>query len=157
MKTQVRKSVFETNSSSMHSLTVTRRKPDLKQSEDMEPITVGLGEYGWGYETLDWWMEKADYLGVECTTTRYRKDEETGEYGYETFLSEDNIERRNILKAALRMRFSNVEIIFKTEGYIDHQSSGDIWDIIMGDKHPVSKCHEIIFGDARIIIDNDNH
>ena len=61
MTTQIRNSVFETNSSSSHSISVTGNTklniPDL--SYDIE---CQFGEFGWGYEELTHWMEKLSYV-----------------------------------------------------------------------------------------------
>ncbi len=128
---KIRKGVFETNSSSVHSLTIgssnIEKTVDLNQFE----VELGSGKYGWGYEELTSWMEKADYFGVEA------RDSDT---------------KRNMLETVLKMGFPNIAIEYSQSGYIDHQSRGDIWNKI----ESVDGLHDVIFGDSVIIISSDN-
>lgn len=140
MPHQVRVGIWETNSSSSHSLSISLRgnydkievgEQDLSEDE----IELVGGEYGWGYDKLRGWYEKANYLAVECF-----QDER----------------KREMLTVALRMRFSDANVIFTDNEnyYIDHQSSGEIWSEISS----ISDCYNILFNDSVYIeIDNDNH
>ena len=64
MKRQVRRKVFETNSSSMHSLTVEKKgiTEYLHVDEDENKVIVNFGEFGWGYETYNDAKTKLSYL-----------------------------------------------------------------------------------------------
>lgn len=135
MKIQIRRGIFETNSSSMHSLTVGKCE-DYTEDYNNKEITLGLGEYGWGYEYLDIWFEKADYLSIETEYDKQKKD---------------------LLVKVLKRKYPNAEISFNYEGDIDHQSRGEIWDYILTSHNPEEELYNIVFGSNNIIIDNDNH
>lgn len=129
---KIRKGVFETNSSSMHSLTIGNDATDRSIDDSEIVIDVGNGEYGWSGDTLHSWEDKADYFGVEC-------------------FYDDN--KQEMLERVLKSKFPNAKIRFGNSGYIDHQSSGDAWNKVDSD----DDLYNIIFGDSYIEIDNDNH
>ena len=132
MKT-TRVGIFETNSSSSHSLSLGKFDYSTKLDEtNEETIVLGCGAYGWGYGELTTWMERADYLGVEAY---------------------DNEDKKERLINAIHKVYPNVTIEFSGDGYIDHQSSGEVWDEC-SDEYKLLSC---IFGNTEITIDNDNH
>lgn len=57
MKT-IRKNIFETNSSSIHTLVIAHDNPEIPKSK----LYFGLGEFGWGPEVLNSIEERASYL-----------------------------------------------------------------------------------------------
>lgn len=57
MKT-IRKNIFETNSSSVHTLVIAHDNPEIPKSK----LFFGLGEFGWGPELLNSIGERASYL-----------------------------------------------------------------------------------------------
>ena len=59
MKIQIRKSVFETNSSSVHTLTITKNPNNLKFPKK---LIFDSGDYGWEHACLTTPEEKASYL-----------------------------------------------------------------------------------------------
>ena len=59
MKIQIRKSVFETNSSSVHTLTITKNPNNLKFPKK---LIFDSGSYGWEHACLTTPEEKASYL-----------------------------------------------------------------------------------------------
>ena len=59
MKIQIRKSVFETNSSSVHTLTITKNSNNLKFPKK---LIFDSGDYGWEHSCLNTPEEKASYL-----------------------------------------------------------------------------------------------
>ena len=61
MKRQIRNNVFETNSSSVHTITISNSSP---QSID-NYIFFDRGEYGWEWEIYNSSQDKANYL-YEC-------------------------------------------------------------------------------------------
>jgi len=132
---KIRKSIFETNSSSSHSLSL-GKLPDnvvVPWEDNYETIVLGKGEYGWGYEELTTWLEKADYLSIE---------------------TEHNETKRDVLESAIKRYFPNITIEYEYTVYIDHQSYGELWDEIGYD---VDEACKVIFGNSTIEIDNDNH
>lgn len=133
MKTQTRYGVYETNSSSMHSLSFNNSAVQTEVNEDNElEIVLGAGEYGWGYEELNTPLEKMDYLAIETESSEYKKQ---------------------LLLEAIARVYPNANITFDYSGYIDHQSYGEIWN----DLASVDDVYKCIFGNSIIIIDNDNH
>ena len=131
---KIRNNVWESNSSSSHSLTIGDNACKLVDDSEIE-VHLGYGEYGWGYEELVNWENKADYLAIEAIR----------DGGY----------KMDILDEAIKLRFPNIEITYADEGnrgYIDHQSYGEIWEEL----DTVEDVYNVIFGNSYIIIDNDN-
>lgn len=132
MIVKTRVGVYETNSSSMHSLTFYGGADiDKVCSDKTETIVLGTGEYGWGYETLSSPLEKMDYLSIE---------------------TENSEDKKELLLEAIARVYPNVTIEFNYTGYIDHQSYGEIWEGLKS----VDDLVDVIWGNAEIIIDNDN-
>jgi hypothetical protein len=130
---KVRRNVFETNSSSMHSLSVigSDRMSTLTSKDGI--IVVGEGEFGWGYDTLKTPSEKLSYLVTEYS-------------GREEMI--------DLIKEAVKDYTGMTLAVYENEGYIDHESQGMITDYIT-DKQSII---DIVFNDKNvIIIDNDNH
>ena len=147
---KIRVSVFETNSSSMHSLSIgSNKKMEVLDEEKTEEIILGIGEYGWGPEHLTTWLEKADYLAVDAINR------------------EDEI-KKGLLLEVLYLAFPNAVFEFallependededetKTySGYIDHESVGTVWS----DLETVEEVFRVVFGDSIIVVDNDDN
>lgn len=128
---KIRNGMFETNSSSCHSfIKGNDPNPRIVKDNDLN-IILGVGEYGWGYDELNVWLEKADYLAIEAV-----KD----------------INKLKMLEKAIKRRYPNVTIKYESTGYIDHQSEGVIWSNFKN----VADVYDAIFGDSYIIIANDN-
>ena len=67
MKRQIRRKVFETNSSSMHSLTVEKKgiTEYLHVDEDENKVIVNFGEFGWDMKPI--MMQKQSYhILLQC-------------------------------------------------------------------------------------------
>jgi len=128
---KVRFGMFETNSSSVHTLSFSNR---ISNDEDIDcrevTIVLGIGEYGWGYEVLTTPLEKMDYLAIE---TQY---------------SEDKKER---LLEAIKQKYPNINITFDYTGEIDHQSEGDVWNGLESED-----IFTFLFGESKITLKNDN-
>lgn len=65
MKVQIRRGVFETNSSSVHTLTITKNSNNLKFPKK---LIFDSGDYGWEHVCLTTPEEKASYLweSIKC-------------------------------------------------------------------------------------------
>jgi hypothetical protein len=61
MKTKIRKSIFETNSSSTHSIVIGKYKNDTPIAKGTK-VTFVYGDFGWEVATYDETDEKASYL-----------------------------------------------------------------------------------------------
>ncbi len=125
MKQQIRKSVFETNSSSSHSLTmgtgdlaaVPFSPSVLRRGE----VALQVGEYGWEYRRYYTPIEKLNYLLTQVTGG---KDIPTGE-------PEDNVrtlceshERVAMLCRVVKEHTGCDVVVNPGSGYIDHDSEG---------------------------------
>lgn len=173
MKKQMRRSVFETNSSSTHSISI--RKGDISNSYlRVDPydnkIHISFGEYGWGYETLNTQYERLSYLCTMLLETEANKVFSIKDI-YETngfklidevisskcncdgIYFDDKIEI-NSYKNSKEEDVYYVDI----DGYIDHQSCEDYTSINEFLKDWDTDIENFIFNDnVTVIIDNDNH
>ncbi len=139
---KIRKSVFETNSSSSHSVVIDRNATDFEPvwTGGDEYVTIIPGEFGWCVEVLRSWDERASYAythainyGTACQLELLRKviEDFTGK----------------------PVRFSS-DSSYWENGYIDHQSVGLANEAF--ESETVLK--QFIFGDrSLVVIDNDNH
>lgn len=181
---QVRKSVFETNSSSTHSLLISGRDEyDYEISAVLE-----YGEYGWGFDTLVTPTTKAEYL---LTLVQYQ-DSVRQEFPDFVYYPQDKslieeYEKKNkerdekiceilqnhrytrwileSLKEVSGMSHSlSIENDWYPTGYIDHQSlepdifyKQGIYLFDMDEKDFKNTVKEIVFNKSYVIyIDNDN-
>lgn len=151
---KIRKNVFETNSSSTHSVAVSSR--DRGYSHEMPvdesgTLHIQLGEYNWGPDILYTPYDKLCYVmsylsQYYSSVEEFEKDVETGSI---------NPVLENIVYYLKRdCGVSNVTIRKVDSswsdglGHIDHQSAGSLCDEDMID---------LIFNNSKIIlIDNDN-
>ena len=136
MRVKIRRGVFETNSSSSHSFTISKTgkyKNTLIQ-RNVNAITLSTGEFGWDEETFTDCETKASYLAtaVETYFPQYR-----------TYLVD-------VIKEVT----GTEAVIIEGDGYIDHQSEEVARDIL-NDKE---KIKDFIFNPkSKLVIDNDNH
>ena len=122
MTMQVRKGVFETNSSSSHSLT-------MKPSDVVNPpfqqnvmrkgeVVIGVGEYGWRYERFYSVKNKLRYLLTQITRGKLPEGEDIA--GSLREQSPEFAMLYHIVKAQTGVSI----VVMPSEGYIDHQSEG---------------------------------
>lgn len=153
MKT-IRRSVFETNSSSTHSISIVSK--DNYQNLKQNVIVAEFGEFGWGYDNLNTVYEKLSYVLTmiqykvhECDDLNKIKESMYYKWLYEMI--------QQYTGATLEINETGDE--YYNMGYIDHQST-DILDEYWSDIEEEFKSNmkEIIFNDKYSIkIDNDNH
>lgn len=129
---QIRKNVFETNSSSSHSVVISEGT-DFITKKFPEVIEIETGEFGWGYESYSDWLSFASYA---YTHAMYDRDK--------------MYMLRNVIK-----EYTGSEVKFiQGEGYIDHQSFEKA-ESLFADEDTLKR---FIFGkNSSLIIDNDNH
>lgn len=140
MKRQIRSSVFETNSSSTHSIAISKMPIIIGEN-----ICFNIGEFGWENDTAD----TADYL-------------------YTAILEQDNSsELLNKLKEILdkhSIKYEFEEPIYEkftysddeylVYGYIDHSCElADFIDTILNDEDLLMR---YLFGDSTVYTGNDN-
>ena len=146
--------LFETNSSSMHSIAVSSRDRgydyDLPITDD-GTLYVEFGEFGWGPDILQDPLEKLSYY-ITDQFGGYGHDDKSFEDVVRDILENQQMKDLiEILKAKVP-GFKKLELGPASEGYrfgyVDHQSSG----LTTGED-----VEDLIFNNAKIIIiDNDN-
>jgi len=157
MKT-IRQGVFETNSSSSHSLSIREGKwgqLELKPNDE-EYIEVEPGQFGWEIKWYDDQLSKLRYLLTMVFMT---------EIDWEDRLKEDWIEKLEqtegfrVLNTFVHRNSGYYLQVIGTNGdeyYIDHQSCGyeSLLDFLCSYNTTIE---EVILGNATIKTDNDNH
>lgn len=152
--------VFETNSSSCHSIVYTG-----KEGGNVNPNnTYGEGEYGWGYDSYNSPSDKLDYMIVMLGQHKSGMNEIylqnilnvlKEKEGNDFILKIYNGDWLNFKGISIE----GIEIIESEDrcgGYIDHQSEFTL-DFIFKSKDIEKAIEEFIYGKAVIEIDNDNH
>jgi hypothetical protein len=135
----IRQSVFETNSSSSHSITINSSATNYTSiSPDADGIitinTEGY-EFGWGYDRYNDFHSKASYCAVDQQNT------------------EHNLE---MLKKVIveHTGAKEVKLIIDPNSYIDHQSYGTSADAFESEQ----TLKDFLFSkNSQLFIDNDNH
>lgn len=140
----VRHGVFETNSSSCHSISIsdTCDKYETLYPDDEGVFTFTWGEYGWGYETYHDAESKANYVATMC--------KEFGEVSEEN----DDQELRDLLESVITEHTGISKFMYDLEdAYIDHQSVDR--DMYIWSREDMKN---FIFNpNSELDIDNDNH
>lgn len=113
MKRQIRSNVFETNSSSTHSIAIPRN------CESTNNVSFYIGEFGWGFEEVD----AADYL----YTAIYESSETESEAKEKIEKLENILNERGIAYHFGRVdshiwhdNYENKDYLSLDNGYIDH-------------------------------------
>jgi hypothetical protein len=161
---QIRQNVFETNSSSTHSLTISNKalKPSELRADDCftGQVIVEFGEYGWGPDRLTRQDKRLSYLctmfwELEC---RGLTDVATivDKPGYITI--DTAVFKHTGLHIKLRgIKVSMYSGVLAIDGYVDHQSSTDDYkDIADFLAQNNLTAEEFIFGGVSVKISNDN-
>ena len=169
MKRQIRRNVFETNSSSVHSISIckngTIQPSNLMVNEETNKIGVRFGEFGWGYDELDYQSEKLSYLLTMVAVTEGRNLERVEDfYELDGFikLNEEISQYCNCdgIEVSDKMEIDewNGKHYLDIDGYIDHQSSEDynsLKDFLESNRTNII---DYVFNNGvSMIIDNDNH
>ena len=143
MKIKIRKNVFETNSSSTHSMCITNNV----NYEHPTYVLFQFGDFGWEYNILKNPFNKASYLFTLAASLKLDDDfvEVVSEW-----LSEDNIEYD--FQCSYFLDSSGNQLI---NGYVDHSNEAyDFYEYVLSDKEIFYK---FLFSDESFIITgNDN-
>lgn len=145
MKT-IRNNVFETNSSSSHSLCIAECDLDnldgmIYPNEEGKIILTG-GQFGWGYEEYNDSLTKANYCAVAFLENE----------NYLEMLKEAIIEHTKCKEVVILAELYNYESPYNS--YIDHQSSDEAINSI---RSKVDLKYFLFNPSSVLIIDNDNH
>ena len=183
MKT-IRNSVFETNSSSMHSISLSHELA-VGDFSGTHLYVSASGDYGWGPGTVDGPEEKLDYAIVAYLDMNYESLKSEYKNKIEKLKDIDKLSKRlvekvtkdlNAVVEAFAEHGVTVEfgenlfqydedgtyyVQIKHDGYIDHQSGphedGDCAAIAeMVEKNP-QRLFNFCFNSSYIELDNDNH
>ena len=140
MKRQIRNMVFETNSSSTHSIAISKK-----------PVTIGkfisfrIGEFGWENDCVD----TADYLYTaileqnEADELLEQLKKILDNYSIEYRFEEPNYETS-----------VNGEYKWLADGYVDHSSEArEFIFAVLNDEDLLMRC---LFGDSNVYTGNDN-
>lgn len=155
---QVRKNVFETNSSSTHSLVISNKERAYNYSLPIERgvLTIPFGEFGWGPELLVEPIEKLSYLITDRIDIYDIPEEIKNDEDAIQALIMESEPIREIIEAIKYCCPEIEEVHFELGdswypfGYVDHQSCGT------SREHGLS-IEEIVFSNKVIImISNDN-
>lgn len=137
MVSTVRQGVFETNSSSTHSISIKGKlfkKDNSLMSDFDDVITIRTGQFGWGWDKYNNAYQKASYF-----LTRY----------------EDDDHKKNMLIDIISKNCDckSVELIVDESSYIDHQS----YDLLDDEICTKDELENFIFNkNYWLIIGNDN-
>jgi hypothetical protein len=145
---KIRHGVFETNSSSSHSISIADAGSllDTILPDSDGRITLQGGEFGWGYEEYSDAQTKASYLAVYAQ--EYCGDSDT---------------YKDLLDKILKEQTGAKEVIYNFSAddghghwsYIDHQSTDVPQDVFREGEEAI---RQFIFNPLSIlVIDNDNH
>ena len=140
MKRQIRNSVFETNSSSTHSIVIPKNGVEIGKS-----ITFNIGEFGWANDCVD----AADYLYTAILDV------------YSFTVAEEKIEhlKRILDKHNVSYKFEEPSYetgsygTYLSYGYIDHGSEcTEFIEAVLNDEDMLMRC---LFG-GLVYTGNDN-
>lgn len=166
MKRVVRENVFESNSSSCHSLAFSKDsllQPCCMEVNDDNKIAVELGEFGWGYDAYTDQYNKLSYLltmCIECTEAvteeEFYESEEFKKIN-DTIAEYCHCDGIIIVHSGLHTRKDwDGKDYLDFDGYIDHQSMYVSVDAFLDDYH--TDIINFVFNPGvMLIIDNDNH
>lgn len=142
MKRQIRSSVFETNSSSTHSIAISKAPVVIGKS-----IHFGIGEFGWENDTAN----TADYLYTAIL------------YVYSSEVAEEKIEhlKRILDKYDVSYEFEEPRYwigssgyAYLDNGYVDHGNElTEFLSIILSNEDLLMR---YLFGDSTVYTGNDN-
>lgn len=147
---QIRKSVFETNSSSVHAICITKSSNNYYVPDELH---FGFGEFGWRFDTYDSVLDKASYLWTAICSL---------------YVDLESVELiKDKIKEWIKSSYPITDITFSMptedkkwnylefEGYIDHsEDTRDFVDYVMDNPHNL---FDYLFDyDSFIATGNDN-
>lgn len=158
MKPVIRQGVFETNSSSSHSLCIAIGQVNIPNYEG-QTITISPGEFGWEVETHYDLYTKLSYLYTDAMSGLNRRELE----GIEGNVLPESMynSRLEMLVRLLHEQTKCSEVVFEIQderfypfGYVDHQSVGTSNEAFESDENMVN----FLFNRSSFVhTDNDNH
>lgn len=160
MKRQIRRGVFETNSSSTHSFTHGNTYNNIVVNDEDNCVHTDLGEFGWEIETYYDSATKLAYILLAAASFTGHSFWYFGDTGFDEMLeSFKETEEYKRIEEAVRnyMNCDGIVVDEDSEGYIDHQSlEYDSFDNWLDDTGATS-VEDFIFGSVVLHTDNDNY
>ena len=160
---KIRRNVFETNSSSTHSITFSRRDQTAESNhlpiEDDGYIHMRLGEFGWEINSYTDQYNKLSYLLTMCAELNgidfWCINDATFESSLEELYDCDEFQ----LISSVIGEYANCKGIKldRCEGYIDHQSHEDYSSIPDFLESNGTDIIDFVYGNVIVNTDNDNH
>lgn len=149
MKRQIRRSCFETNSSSTHAICIT--KDDYKKRDYIE---FHIGEFGWEFDTYNDVHNRASYL----ITAIFNSDKD---YADEKLQQLKDILDDNAIEYVIPTPKvdswtydGETRYYYNIDGYIDHvEGTREFVEAVLSDS---DKLFRYLFGDSMVITGNDN-
>lgn len=141
MKRQIRNSVFETNSSSTHSIAISKKPVVIGKY-----IHFGIGEFGWENDCVD----TADYLYTAILEQNDYRDELLGKL--KEILDKYSIEYE--FEEPEWHKSSYNDGVWLEYGYIDH--SYEVREFIFAVLNDEDLLMRYLFGDSAVYTGNDN-
>lgn len=152
MKRQIRKSVFETNSSSTHAICITKKKDDYKI---VNHIDFEFGEFGWMCKEYSNTYSKASYLITAIFSfNKNEADEKLARL--KNILDSHNITYSIPKPKVKSYTWGRTKHFYYELGYnyIDHSGeTKNFVDAVLSDSE---KLFRYLFGDSFIVTGNDN-
>ena len=151
MKRQVRRGIFETNSSSTHAICIAKGE---YRHNSFSHIDFEIGEFGWENDEYDSLYNKASYL----ITAILSFDKDEADENLQKL--KDILDSNNIGYTLPELKVDSWEYGGKTryyydiDGYIDH--SGETKDFVNDVLSDSDKLFRYLFGNSVIITGNDN-
>ena len=143
-KIQIRKNVFETNSSSTHSICISKKPVQINTNN---PVGFYLGEYGWGNGTY----RATDYLytAIMCFDDRNELLEKL-----KTILDKHNIKYTFQPAELSHGEYNGKKFTWLDNGGIDHyDETRMLIDAVLNDEDMLLR---LIFGESVVYTGNDN-
>jgi hypothetical protein len=138
---KTRQSVFETNSSSSHSITISNNRESLARPPGDDTITLTGGQFGWGVDYYYDFLTKANYVAQDQASCP------------------ENLALLQRVISDFTGRIVNIDEEVLGRGYVDHQSVGtssELFDADWDNDH--TKLRAFLFSPhSELCIDNDNH
>lgn len=172
---QVRRNVFETNSSSTHSISIIDENQFRSIKGLVDPVTnrveARLGEFGWEVENYDFFDDKLSYLVTMAAEKNLRGHVNRCNSLEEFMECEDivhldrEIARFCKCEGIILKDFSVKKVSYDNgksswmefDGYIDHQSTEDYSSMIdFLNQHDLT-VEQFLLGNVLVHTDNDNH
>lgn len=151
MKRQVRRGVFETNSSSTHAICITKSE---YRPNSFTHIDFETGEFGWENDEYDSLYSKASYLITAILGFDKDKADENLQK-LKNILDNNNIEYTLPKLKVDSWEFGGeTRYYYDIDGYIDH--SGETEDFVNDVLSDSDKLFRYLFGNSVIITGNDN-